>query len=266
LDLIIGYRVIESQTRYASNPRKSEIPMIQYPMRQSSIDPISNDQVSDGPTAGPALTLQQGGLPCRCSSSWVSAGALVQSVAPPTAAISGRVLEEGNRTPISGAQVWLVPSQPPAEPVLPPGQPRTVITDADGRYAFDDVEGGRYSVTAQKPGFALPNGPLLQNVTLAPGAPRQDVNLLLQKGAVIAGRVLDDTGEPVVDVRVMVMRGGAVAPNAPFTGPEGPFVPGGQGQTNDLGEFRLFGLPAGEYVVRSCRVLISARRRPGARR
>jgi hypothetical protein len=177
------------------------------------------------------------------------AGALVQSVAPPTATVSGRVLEEGSQTPIPRAEVWLTPSQPRPDPVLSTIQPRTVVTDAAGRYAFEDVEAGRYSLTVHKPGFALPNRALVQDVTLTPGERRQDVNVLLQKGAVIAGRVLDDTGEPVVDVRVMAMRGVVIAPGARVIGPEAPFVPGGQGQTNDLGEFRLFGLPAGEYVV-----------------
>ena len=177
------------------------------------------------------------------------AGALIQSAAPPTAAVSGRVLEEGSQAPIPRAEVWLTPSQPRPDALLSPDHARMAVTDVDGRYAFEDVEAGRYSLGVQKPGFALPNRAQIQDVTLAPGERRQDANVLLQKGGVIAGRVLDDTGEPVVDVRVMAMRAAAGAPDARFLGPEGPFVPGGQGQTNDLGEFRLFGLPAGEYVV-----------------
>jgi Carboxypeptidase regulatory-like domain len=179
------------------------------------------------------------------------AGALVQSVAPPSAAVSGRVLEEGSRTPVKGAQLWLSPGEPGAGAMPLPHQPRTAVTDPDGRYAFEDVEAGRYNLTVQKPGFALPSGLLMQEVTVAAGERREDVIVLLQKGAAIAGRVLDDSGEPVVDVRVVAMQSPRGAPNERSIA----HLPlGGQGhqdQTNDLGEYRLFGLPAGEYIVQA---------------
>ena len=181
------------------------------------------------------------------------AGALVQSVAPPSAAVSGRVLEEGSRTPVKGAQVWLSPLDSRAGAVPFPLQPRTAVTDPDGGYAFEDVEAGRYSLTVQKPGFAMPNGPPMQEVTVAAGERRDDVFVLLQKGAAIAGRVLDDSGEPVVDVRVVAMQRPRGAPNE-RRGAHLPLILGGQGhqdQTNDLGEYRLFGLPAGEYIVQA---------------
>jgi hypothetical protein len=72
------------------------------------------------------------------------------------------------------------------------------------------------------------------------------VDVQLQKGAVIAGKVLDAAGEPMPDVHVMAMRR--------FSNQGMPLrmVPAGAGpgqQTNDLGEFRISGLPAGEFYV-----------------
>jgi hypothetical protein len=67
----------------------------------------------------------------------------------------------------------------------------------------------------------------------------------LQRGAVIAGKVLDSAGEPLPDARVMALRRMS-PPGAPSR-----LIPaGGMGQqTNDLGEFRIAGLPPGEYYV-----------------
>jgi hypothetical protein len=125
------------------------------------------------------------------------------------------------------------------------------MTDHDGRYEFDDLEAGRYRITVQKAGFALLNGPGIPEVDLKAGERRQDVNVTLQKGAVIVGRVLDEAGEPLVDTRVVAMRRPAGPPSATSIR-EDLLIPAGPGaQTNDLGEFRLFSLPPGEYYVQA---------------
>jgi hypothetical protein len=68
---------------------------------------------------------------------------------------------------------------------------------------------------------------------------------------VIAGRIVDARNEPVTDVRIMVLRRFTLPPGAR----EAPGMPrlipaGGQSQqTNDLGDYRVAGLAAGEYFV-----------------
>ena len=182
-------------------------------------------------------------------------GALAQSApAPSGATVSGRVVEDGSRASIEGAQVMLVPSRPRARTApVPFERPRTTVTDRDGRYTFDQVEAGRYHVSVQKAGFAALNGSGSPEVALAAGERRMDVNLSLQKGAVITGRVLDDAGQPMVNTQVMVLQ----KPPDPAAGvtPRRFFLmPGGaSAQTNDLGEFRLFGLSPGEYYVQATR-------------
>lgn len=179
-------------------------------------------------------------------------GALLQGTpAPPGAAVSGRVLEEGNQAPIAGAEVVLVPVRPRAVSAPPFDRPRSTITDRDGRYAFEDVEPGRYRITVQKAGFTPLSGSRLQDANVAAGERRGDVNVTLQRGAVIAGRVLDEDGQPLADVHVMAMRKppparGTTAIRRPVLIPAG-----GGAQTNDLGEFRLYGLPPGEYYVQA---------------
>ena len=174
------------------------------------------------------------------------AGAFIQSAAaPPRAAVSGRVEEHSSRAPIAGAQLMLIPSR------SGPVRPLIAITDQDGRYEFDDLEAGRYRITVQKAGFALLNGPETPEVNLEPGERQENVNVTLQKGAVIVGRVLDEAGEPLVEARVVAMRKPAPPPTATSRRHDFLFPAGPGAQTNDLGEFRLFGLPPGEYYVQA---------------
>jgi protocatechuate 3,4-dioxygenase beta subunit len=176
-------------------------------------------------------------------------GVLMQSTAaPPAAVVSGVVLEDGTRAPIAGAQVMLMPTRfrPGARRFM--DRPRTAITDQSGRYTFDAVETGRFRLMVTKAGFAPMNEGGSAEVDLAAGG-RREVNVTLQKGAVIVGRVIDENGEPLANAQVMAMRRSTVSPGTrseqrDFMIPGGPLA-----QTNDLGEFRLFSLPAGEYFV-----------------
>ena len=170
------------------------------------------------------------------------AAALVQPGSASTIVLSGRVLEADTGAPIAGAQVVAFPSEPRHSMQAPP----TATTDANGRYQFDTLSSGRYHITVHKPGFAPLDRPQLE-VEVKEGARHADVDVRLQKGAVITGRVLDESGEPVVSANVMILRRprhAAVAARGDRLIPGGPSA-----QTNDLGEFRLFGLAPGDYYV-----------------
>ena len=74
------------------------------------------------------------------------------------------------------------------------------------------------------------------------------IDFSLPRGGVIAGRITDELGEPMAGVRMTALRYRYL--------PSGerqliPFNPGGMFNivTNDLGEFRIFGLMPGAYVV-----------------
>jgi protocatechuate 3,4-dioxygenase beta subunit len=180
-------------------------------------------------------------------------GTLLQSPPePPRAAvISGRVLEADSLTPIPGAQVMATAETPagfaPAGPAFLGGIPAQV-TGKDGRYQFDGLAAGRYRITVQKTGFARPGGRTAPDVRLRAGEHRADVDLVLQKAAVIVGHVVDESGEPLLNVNVMAMQQASAFGAGPALAarlmPAGPSA-----QTNDLGEFRLFGLTPGEYYV-----------------
>ena len=177
-------------------------------------------------------------------------GALIQSpAAAQSAAVSGQVVEEGSKAPVPGAQVVLFPV--PSGPG--PGrfhQPPTSITDQDGRYRFDSLEPGRYGISVRKAGFASQNAARFRGVELAAGERRDDVDITLQKGAVIVGRVLDEAGHPVLDAHVMALQKPPADSSTEMA--RHALIPGGSSATtNDLGEFRLFSLAPGEYYVQA---------------
>jgi len=161
-----------------------------------------------------------------------------------TGRIAGRDTVEGANTPIGGARVIVIPAARPTGPV---GMPPQALTDQDGRFVFDKVAPGGYRIDVQKTGFAPLMEPGRAPTTQVAAGQTVEIILQLQKGGVIAGKLLDVSGEPLPDARVMAMRR--------LTAPSGmtqrllPAATQGPQQTNDLGEFRVTGLAPGEYVV-----------------
>lgn len=163
-----------------------------------------------------------------------------------TARIRGRVVAADTGTPLRRAEVHLMASER--------GVHRTISTDADGVFEAVDLPPGRYLLTVSRNGYASlqfgqqrpfePGRPL----DLANGQFADRVDFALPRGGVITGRITDQLGEPVAGVPVQAMRyrylpGGSRHLVAASIG--GPFAM----VTNDLGEFRVFGLMPGTYLV-----------------
>lgn len=197
-----------------------------------------------------------------------------------TGVIRGRVVAGDTGSPIRRASVSLVPVAPRAvttaagTPALPGGttrtevvngqtltmaltqaRPRTATTDAQGAFEFAALPAGTYRITAQPSTYAaayLPTsyGAKRSNasgssdsgtpIELADGQTFDKATVSLIRGAVIAGRVTDDNGEALARVQVysiMVMGGSSRG------------IRNGNAMTDDLGQFRMFGLNPGDYVV-----------------
>jgi hypothetical protein len=120
-----------------------------------------------------------------------------------TGRVSGRVVLEGANTPVSGARIILIPT---ARRVGPMGPPPQATTDQNGTFGFDRVAPGTYRLDVQKTGLVPLDSRLAPEVTVAPGQSIENINQQMQKGGVIAGRLLDPIGEPIPDARMMVFR------------------------------------------------------------
>jgi protocatechuate 3,4-dioxygenase beta subunit len=158
-----------------------------------------------------------------------------------SAQLRGRVTAADNGAPLRKVQVRLNASELRTS--------RMATTDAEGRYEFRDLPAGRYSVSATKPGYvSLQYGqrrPFEQGrpIELADKQIAEKIDLRLPRGGVLTGRIVDEFNDPVSDATVSVMQmrymGGRRRP-VPVSRPS---------QTNDLGQFRIWGLPPGEYLV-----------------
>ena len=71
----------------------------------------------------------------------------------------------------------------------------------------------------------------------------EGLQLTMAPGGVITGRIVDEFGEPVAGATVTALRHRYV------NGRRRPMMAGRPDQSNDIGQFRLFGLPPGEYLV-----------------
>ena len=117
---------------------------------------------------------------------------------------------------------------------------RVAGTDDEGRFVFDALPAGTYTVAATKPGYVQTfygsrhpgRGPGVP-VAVADGQ-RVSVAIQIVPGAVITGTIVDARGTPAPNVPVAV-----VAVNATTV----------RGVTDDRGVYRVFGLSPGEYVV-----------------
>ena len=128
------------------------------------------------------------------------------------------------------------------------------VTDDGGRFAFANLPAGRYTLTAEKPAYlktfygsrATGRGPGTP-IALADGQQVATVAMRLVRGAVIAGLVLDDNGNPISSAQVTAYRSAVVDGERRLIEVRGELP---WATTDDRGAYRLFGFPPGEYTVR----------------
>lgn len=187
---------------------------------------------------------------CSCSrflfSALILCGALVSTLAqvnaPSSAAlVEGSVANKVTGAPVRHAHVMYIK--------VPNEGASSVITDtdADGRFSIS-VDAGSYRLWVEQPGFAQQaygartsngTGTLL---TLAPGQQMRDINLRIVPLGAIAGSVFDEDGDPIQGAAVEVLRFSFATGRRQLTSIL-------RVSSNDRGEYRAYGLPAGRYFL-----------------
>ncbi|MFN7982564.1 MAG: carboxypeptidase-like regulatory domain-containing protein [Vicinamibacterales bacterium] len=162
---------------------------------------------------------------------------------------AGRWHRADNR---SGADVrcWASAQASDRAPQFPNNrEARSATTDQNGRYEFLDLPAGTYNLSASRSGYVQlgykqtrPNTQP-QPVTVADKQTLDRIDFALPPGGVITGRILDEFGEPVSDVLVNAQRQQFI------NGVRRPMSTGAPSSSNDIGEFRIYGLAPGEYYV-----------------
>jgi protocatechuate 3,4-dioxygenase beta subunit len=138
----------------------------------------------------------------------------VEVVLAPGATIEGRVLSPSGR-PVVGAEVMVVEpdtSRPFAMPLL-------ASTDGDGRYRLEGISPGARTLQADHEGYRR----AVRDLEVRLG--ENTLDLTLEGGVEVRGRVVDDGGVPVPGVQVSLREGGRSwdLPRG-VSGPDGSFT------------------------------------------
>lgn len=122
----------------------------------------------------------------------------------------------------------------------------TAVTGQDGGFHIEGIVPGRYRLFTERTGLlevdkhhTRTEGRVL---TLAAGQELKEVLIRLQAAAVVRGRVTDEDGEPMPNAQVSVLR-------QTFVSGRSRMEQVGSERTNDLGEYRIAGLPSGSYYL-----------------
>ena len=197
-----------------------------------------------------------------------------------TGSISGHVICADTNEPARFATVMLqpAPQRPEATPekradqVVQSGPPAT-RTGLDGSFSFSKVKPGTYFLIADYAGYVSPLAKLspkeiaskepadiekvekaLVQITVAANKDSAR-DLELERGSAISGTIRYDDGSPANEIQVAVLRvsdDGKISPVSFNLGSQmrSALRARGEGlETNDLGHYRISGLPAGKYIV-----------------
>jgi hypothetical protein len=126
---------------------------------------------------------------------------------------------------------------------------RSTSTLANGAFQIFNVDPGQYRLFAERSGYepqyftssglSIYQGTIL---TVESGASIKDMSIKLNPYGAVSGRVVDEDGEPLSHVSVQAI-------HRIYLRGKRQLIAAGQGMTDDRGEYRIFDLPAGQYLV-----------------
>ena len=158
--------------------------------------------------------------------------------------LRGQIVTADNGSPIRRAQVRVM--SPNAR------ESRVATTDGQGRFEIRELPAGRYTMTASKGGFvSLQFGQRRPSesgtpIELGDGQTLDKITIALPRGSVLGGRITDEFGEPVANASVTAFRYGYAGGARRMMPAQGSNA---RDTTDDQGQFRLFGLPPGDYFI-----------------
>ncbi len=158
----------------------------------------------------------------------------------PRATVEGIVVKEPGGEPVKKALIELI-AENQSE-----GGDYTATTGPDGTFHIDGILPGRYRLFAEHTGFLEESKHRRRSegrvLTLTAGQELKDVQIRFEAAAVVRGRVTDEDGDPMSDAQVAVLR-------QTYVSGRSKWQQVGSERSNDLGEFRVANLPAGNYFV-----------------
>ncbi|HEY3706397.1 MAG TPA: carboxypeptidase regulatory-like domain-containing protein [Terracidiphilus sp.] len=170
------------------------------------------------------------------------AGAMLAGAQGPPAGyrIAGRVIDTVSGDPVARAVVS----------VLTPEDYKisaSAVTDAEGRFSFTGIMGGKYPLDAAKRGYRTSfydeHEEFNSAIVTGEGQATDDLVFRLPPAAVLRGVVTGEGGDPVENAQVMLFKRRTEGENT------GRMEQVGNTPTDDTGTYELSDLPPGEYFI-----------------
>jgi hypothetical protein len=164
----------------------------------------------------------------------LSLALLVWQAIPADAPVEGSVVRRGTDEPVRGARILLTKVD---------GQlsdSRTAFADNTGQFAVRSVRAGTYRLFADADGYIRADYDQL--ITVGSGQQAHNIRVTMTPSGVIVGRMLNGSSDPLPNLVVRALK-----PSYPQG--ERTLVSVAQTKTNDLGEYRLWGLKPGLYFL-----------------
>lgn len=172
---------------------------------------------------------------------------------PPPCSVSGRVVTAADGTPLKSSQVALIP-----EPRTRESQVYAATSDSAGQLMIKGVRAGRYRFVATYTGYVeqhyqsngADEGAVL---ALHAGQEVRDGLFRMTLAGVITGRANDEDGEAALVQIVALCRptDEEMEEREDFSLRSLESLSAGMAQTDDRGQYRIFGLKPGEYNVKA---------------
>ncbi len=172
-------------------------------------------------------------------------GAQNPAAVKPTGRIAGQVTDAATGKPLGDGTLRLIRWEGGR------GTQAAGRTDSQGRFEFHDLPPGSYQLTVAVDryvglefGQRVPTEPG-KRIELSDGQQFDKADIALSRTGAIEGRLIDEFGDPVPGVTVQIARVTYAAGKTRLMPATGVTVR----PTDDLGRFRMFNLPPGDYYV-----------------
>jgi carboxypeptidase family protein len=174
------------------------------------------------------------------------------------AAIRGRIVSDDGK-PLYRAQVMLLlDDETPVSRVFTgdfnllkgPTPLKSTFTDESGQYELGGLSPGRYRVGARQSGyvpmgFDQPRSSALGGAIAIDADSRNGIDIALPRLGVVAGRITDENGDPIEGAIVTIV-------GVRFEDGDRVLVPAAtSAPSDDRGQYRVFGIEPGRYLVRA---------------